>query len=222
MKKMPANTTIILAGGSFILLILLVLPEKKSYATVDMAYTLTDTSKWKEVSFSKNQLLNKMAYADTANFMHQQIYPCAKCFLRLEVANALLKANALAANQQLKLAIFDCYRPKKYQQKMFELVKNPDYVAEPIKGSMHNKGLAVDIGLANNKDQLLDFGCDFDDFSEKAHFDYPQLTTVAKKNRILLRDIMIKAGFEPYKNEWWHFNYKQVDYPVDEFIWNCN
>jgi D-alanyl-D-alanine dipeptidase len=177
---------------------------------------------WQEINFNETQMIEKMAYADTANFMHEKIYSCAKCFLRTEAADALLKANQLALKEKLRLVLFDCYRPKVYQQKMYDIAKNPNYVALPTKGSMHNKGLAVDIGLADIKGNLLDCGSRFDDFSEKAHFSYSNIPEKAKSNRRKLREIMMQAGFEPYKNEWWHFNYSKAEYPTDDFIWNCN
>ena len=106
---------------------------------------------------------------------------------------------------------------------MFDIVKNPKYVAEPKQGgSMHNKGLAVDISLANKNGILLDFGGEFDDFSEKSHHGYKDLSSTAKANRKLLKEIMIEVGFEPYKYEWWHYSYKKVNYSLDDFIWDCN
>jgi D-alanyl-D-alanine dipeptidase len=212
MKKMQKNITIILAGVSFLICINNSLKSQIN----------TSASNWKEISFKETRIIEKLAYADTANFMHEKVYPCAKCFLRPEAAEALLKANQLAAQLHLHIVLFDCYRPKVYQQKMYDLVKNPDYVALPTKGSMHNKGLAVDISLADDKGNLLDFGCAFDDFSDKAHFSYPAISAVAKANRKVLQEIMLQAGFESYKNEWWHFNFKKVEYPVDDFIWKCN
>lgn len=209
---MQKNITIILVGVSFIC----------SSSSLSCQTSVPSTGQWKEINFKETHIIQKLAYADTANFMHEKIYPCAKCFLRPEVATALLYANQFAAHLNLRLVLFDCYRPKIYQQKMYDLVKNPDYVALPIKGSMHNKGLAVDIGLADDKGSLLDFGCDFDDFSDKAHFSYPGISAQAKANRKQLQEIMLQAGFEPYKNEWWHFNFKKVDYPVDDFTWTCN
>jgi D-alanyl-D-alanine dipeptidase len=174
---------------------------------------------WNEVK-SDSGLILRMAYADTNNFTHEQIYPCPKCYLRPEVNKALIAAGKLALSKNLNLIIFDCYRPKQYQQKMYDIVKNPDYVALPVKGSMHNKGLAVDIALSK-EGKLLDFGSEFDDFSVKAHYSAKGISATARKNRALLRSIMIKAGFAPYENEWWHFNYSTVKYPADDFIWNC-
>lgn len=181
------------------------------------AITNPDTLKlkhvgWMKVKFPRKGCLNKMAYADTSNFMHQQVYPCASCQLREEVGWALEKAIQLALEKKLQLVMYDCYRPLHLQKKMFDLVKNADYVADPVRGSKHNKGMAVDIGLADSLGTLLDMGCAFDEFSELAHINYPHLSKEAKKNRQMLRQIMLQAGFESYEKEWWHFNYEKRKY----------
>jgi D-alanyl-D-alanine dipeptidase len=183
--------------------------------------TAYNDSLWAEVNFKTSGMINSMAYADTANFMHAKIYPCARCFLRPEVALALEKANSLAETKKLRLVIYDCYRPYGFQKKMYDIVNNPRYVAKPGKGSNHNRGAAVDLALADENGQLLDMGNAFDDFSELSHYTADGITTEAKKNRKILRSIMVKAGFKPYDNEWWHFDYKQNIYPVSGFIWKC-
>ncbi len=179
-------------------------------------------SSWVKLDFNKENILEKMAYASADNFMKQQIYPCESCYLRPEVHTALLKASKIAQSKGCKIVIFDCYRPKQFQQKMFEIVNNPNYVAKPTKGSMHNKGLAIDLSLADSNGNQLDMGTVFDDFSEKANYNCKSISTTAKNNRKLLRNIMLQAGFEPYENEWWHFNFRTVNYPADDFVWKCN
>lgn len=178
-------------------------------------------SLWTEVDFESSGMLNRMAYADTANFMHAKIYPCARCFLRPEVAEALEKANELAKDRDLKLVIYDCYRPYGYQRKMYEIVNDPRYVAPPGKGSNHNRGAAIDLTLADENGKLLDMGNPFDDFSELSQYDNDSIPRQAQKNRKLLRNIMVKAGFTPYNNEWWHFDYKQKRYATAGFKWDC-
>lgn len=163
----------------------------------------------------------QMVYASDSNFTHQALYPCTKCLLRPEVATALLKAQEEALKNSLRIVIFDCYRPFSVQKHMYEIVNNPDYVAKPTKGSMHNKGCAVDIGLADMKGNLLDMGSKFDEFSEKAFFSYSKLTAVQSKNRMFLRDLMKKNSFTPYEKEWWHFNFNSVSYPTCDSMWKC-
>lgn len=204
---------------------LLLLGEKQPSGLIIVSgiNPVNDTVKgnWREIDFDSTSMINRMAYADTANFMHQKIYPCARCFLRPEVAEALEKAGEIAQDKGLKLIIYDCYRPYGFQRKMYEIVNNPKYVAKPGKGSNHNRGAAVDLALANEDGALLDMGNDFDDFSELSHYNNLEISPEAKKNRKTLRSIMKKAGFSPYDNEWWHFDYRKKIYPVSGFIWNC-
>lgn len=176
---------------------------------------------WAEVDFEASGMLNRMAYADTANFMHAKIYPCARCFLRPEVAEALDKANEIAKGKGVTLVIYDCYRPYPFQQVMYDIVNDPRYVAPPGKGSNHNRGAAVDISLADEHGELLDMGGAFDDFTEISHYDSDNVSKIGKKNRKLLRNIMKKAGFTPLSSEWWHFDYKKVRYETASFIWDC-
>lgn len=179
-------------------------------------------AEWSEVYFDSLAISNRMAYADTANFMHEKIYPCARCFLRPEVADALKEANKIAKDKGVTLVIYDCYRPYSYQYKMYQIVNNPMYVAKPGKGSNHNRGAAIDISLADENGQLLDMGGAFDDFSEISNYLADGISKQARKNRRLLRKIMTRAGFKPYNGEWWHFDYKQKSYPAADFKWDCN
>jgi len=179
------------------------------------------STEWSEIRFDSLDVINNMAYADTINFMHQKVYPCARCLLRPEVATALDKAHALAADKGYRLVLFDCYRPYPIQFKMYEIVNNPKYVAKPGKGSNHNRGQAVDISLADAQGNLIDMGGAFDDFSEVSHPDYKGISRKARKNRRLLQSIMTKAGFSIYPYEWWHFDYKKQAYPTSEYVWDC-
>ena len=233
MKKTLKNITIISAGVSLILSCTNCSnttstdqsSPKEISSTVDTVGEKLDSiySSWTEVSFQEDGIIESMAYADTSNFVGQKIYPCARCFLRPEAAKALMIAKGIATQKGLKLIVFDCYRPTQHQQEMFDLVQDSKYVAEPKEGgSMHNKGLAVDIALTDSLGNILDFGGAFDEFSEVSHHGYDKLNSLAISNRVLLKKIMSEAGFTPYPYEWWHYSYKQVDYNLDDFIWTCN
>lgn len=92
---------------------------------------------------------------------------------------------------------------------------NPQYVANPTKGSRHNRGCAIDITLVDKYDKELDMGTDFDCFTEKAHKSYTNLPEDVLKNRKLLHNIMEKHHFIGWKNEWWHFDFENwQDYPI--------
>lgn len=216
--------TILTILGVLVLLVLgtSTVTDQKLTNNFHQELVMKDSSDWQEINMDAKGMVNKMAYADTANFMGQKIYPCAKCFLRPEVAEALEKANTLASAKNLKLVIFDCYRPYGYQQKMFEIVNNPKYVAPPGKGSNHNRGAAVDLSLADNEGNLLDMGNEFDDFSSLSHYISDKISAKAQNNRKQLRDIMKEAGFTPYDNEWWHFDYRKKRYETSDFRWECD
>lgn len=219
----------ILRGMSYaILLVLLcsiaaVKPRSLRFYSKDAIATASDTinTVWAEVDFETSGMLNRMAYADTANFMHTKIYPCARCFLRPEVAEALSIANDIAKDKDLKLVIYDCYRPYSFQKVMYEIVNDPRYVAPPGKGSNHNRGAAVDLALADENGELLDMGGAFDDFSDISHYGSDKVSDMGRKNRKILRKIMMRAGFTPLESEWWHFDYRKKRYPNAGFKWDC-
>jgi zinc D-Ala-D-Ala dipeptidase len=197
-------------------------PANASFNNSDKT-TIQDTIKdWAEVNFELQGIQNRMAYADTANFMHQKIYPCARCFLRPEVADALEEANQIAKDKGYTLVVYDCYRPYGYQKVMYDIVNDPRYVAPPGKGSNHNRGRAIDLSLADENGNLLDMGTPFDDFTEMSNYDAEGLTREARRNRRALRNIMKRAGFSPYNHEWWHFDYKKRNYETSDFRWDCN
>jgi D-alanyl-D-alanine dipeptidase len=167
-------------------------------------------------------IINELKYATQDNFLKQKIYPCAECYLREEVANSLMKINIEAKLLGYKLVVFDCYRPYSAQVKMFSIIPDDRYVADPNKGaSNHNRGIALDISLASSEGTLLEMGSEFDEFSAKSHVDYSKISKTAKKNRITLKNLMVKGGFLPYENEWWHFSYHNKKYKTSDFSWSC-
>lgn len=147
-------------------------------------------------------------YATKNNFTHRVLYPSAKVYLRKVVAEHLKMVNDYVKQKyNLRLKVFDGYRPLSVQKKMWKIVPDSRYVANPKNGSRHNRGAAVDLTLIDSTGKELDMGTGFDNFTEKAHYNYSGLTEEQKKNRKILRDAMIKFGFEPLETEWWHFDY---------------
>lgn len=150
-----------------------------------------------------------LRYATTNNFMHERLYPVAKAYLRAPVAAALADAERELAAEGLGLKVWDAYRPYRVTVKMWEPIKNPDYVADPKKGSRHNRGAAVDltlIDLRTGKELPMPTG--FDDFTPRARNDFNDLPAEAIANRAKLRDVMTRHGFEPLPSEWWHYDFK--------------
>lgn len=163
-----------------------------------------------------------LRYATKNNFTKQKIYDCARCYLRPEVAENLLKAKEeLQQKFGYSIKLFDCFRPRPYQQKLWDIVPDADYVTPPSKGSMHSKGLAVDLTLIDKNGDELDMGTPFDFFGKEAHYDYPH-TDAIKRNRWILKSTLEKFGFGGIRTEWWHFSYRKTAYPLDDWVWECN
>lgn len=147
-------------------------------------------------------------YASTNNFMHRMMYPAGttNTFLRLPAANALKKVQDDLKNSGFGLKIFDAYRPYSVTEKFWELVHDERYVANPAKGSGHNRGIAVDLTIINLKTgKELDMGTGFDNFSDTAHHAFTKLPEEVLQNRDLLKSTMEKFGFRALDTEWWHY-----------------
>ncbi|OED44434.1 peptidase M15, partial [Flavobacteriaceae bacterium (ex Bugula neritina AB1)] len=134
-----------------------------------------------------NYFVLDMKYATSDNFLKKAVYSCAKCYVRGIVAKALIKANADFMKKGYRIKLFDCYRPHSVQKKMWKIVPNPGYVADPKGGSIHNRGAAVDISLTDLKGNSIDMGTAFDHFGKEAHHAYTKLPKEVIANRRLLR-----------------------------------
>ena len=160
-------------------------------------------------------------YATPDNFTGRTLYPVARCLLRPAVAEQLAQAQAAAAREGLGLEVFDCYRPLSIQRQLWALVPDERYVADPAKGSRHNRGAAVDLTLVDAAGAELPMPTGFDDFTERAHRDYDDLPAAAIANRARLERLMTAAGFTGLPTEWWHFDadgwqqYGILDLPLE-------
>lgn len=166
-----------------------------------------------------------MRYAGHKNFLGRPVpgYRCAECWLRREVADALVKVAEEARAMGFRLIVYDCYRPQRAtrafiawaadeaDQKMKaeyypNLAKSEIFPRGYIsKNSQHSLGIAVDIAFVGR-----DFGTPFDLFDKSSATDYPDVSPEARKNRKALFDLMLKHGFENLPQEWWHFSYAGV------------
>lgn len=154
-------------------------------------------------------IVQDVRYATDNNFTNQVLYPSAKVFLRKIAAEHLAQANEyLKRNHNLRIKIFDGFRPLFVQKIMWEILPDDRYVADPAKGSRHNRGAAVDITLIDADGNELDMGTPYDDFTERASFASRDVSEKAYGNRKLLRETMIQFGFVPLETEWWHFDFK--------------
>lgn len=147
-------------------------------------------------------------YATANNFMGEVLYPAELALLRAPAAEALARVQAELAEQGLGLVVFDAYRPYRVTVRMWEKIGDPDYVADPAKGSRHNRGAAVDVTLARLADGVpLEMPTDYDDFSPRAHHNFQEFSDEVKANRALLRQVMEQQGFEALASEWWHYDF---------------
>lgn len=149
-----------------------------------------------------------LRYATATNFVKQPVYPVgtSHTFLRLPAALALKKIQEELQVNGLGLKIYDAYRPYSVTVKFWELVKDERYVANPTKGSGHNRGLAIDLTIINLKTGVeLDMGTGFDNFTDTAHHSFTKLNATVLQNRKLLKDVMLKHGFNLLETEWWHY-----------------
>ena len=157
-------------------------------------------------------------YAGTNNFMGIQLYDEPRAFLQRPAAEAVVRVHTMLKKYGYGLIIYDAYRPW-YVTKMF-WDATPDqqkiFVADPVKGSRHNRGGAVDLGLYRlETGEVVDMGSDYDEFSIRAFPSYPGGTTEQRERRELLRLLMAGEGFTVYPEEWWHFDYRDWrQYPI--------
>lgn len=163
-----------------------------------------------------------MRYATENNFLNAKVYDCAECYMRVKTAKALIAANKDFIKKGYRIKFFDCYRPNDVQYKMWEIVPNPQYVADPVKGSIHNKGGAVDITLVTLDGNEVDMGTDFDFFGKRAYHDNLELPEEILRHRTLLKETMEAHGFWPIRTEWWHYNLSAASNDaVANFKWPC-
>ncbi|OYT72102.1 MAG: D-alanyl-D-alanine dipeptidase [Chloracidobacterium sp. CP2_5A] len=150
-------------------------------------------------------------YATANNFVGRPVYAEARAFLQRPAAEALVKAHRWLKTQGYGLVVFDGYRPWRVTKLFWELTSpdKRDYVADPAKGSLHNRGCAADVSLYDLKTgELVTMPSEYDEMSERAHPDYAGGTEDQRRLRDLLRSAMERFDFKVYRYEWWHFDYK--------------
>lgn len=197
------------------------LSSKKSAVLLDINQEKDDNAFVNLKNYSHDFVFD-MKYATADNFLKEQVYPCDECFLRVKTIKSLLQANQAFIAKGYRIKLYDCYRPLAIQKKMWKIVPNPTYVANPKKGSIHNKGGAVDITLVDSLGVELDMGTGFDFFGPEAGHNYTNLSAEILANRQLLKTIMLQYNFKSFDSEWWHYNLNNssVD-AVSNLKWRC-
>lgn len=159
-----------------------------------------------EITPQSHDVMIALAYATPHNFTEKPVYaPAARCFLHTEAAEKLAEAVSLADAIGYKLKILDAYRPTEAQWKLWEHTPDPDFLADPNRGSPHSRGVAVDLVLCERDGTELDMGTPFDAFTPLSHHGNQEVSPEAQRNRHLLMGIMTTAGWDFFRNEWWHY-----------------
>jgi D-alanyl-D-alanine dipeptidase len=150
-------------------------------------------------------------YATANNFVGRPVYPEARAFLQRPAAEAVVRVHKQLKKKGLGIVIFDGYRPWTITKLFWDVVPEDKrkFVADPVKGSKHNRGCAIDLSIYVLKTgELIPMPSGYDEFTERASPDYKGGTDQERANREMLRKLMEAEGFTVNPNEWWHFDYK--------------
>ena len=147
-----------------------------------------------------------LKYATADNFTGSPVYRSDRCYLHADAAGALQRAIALAAPLGLSFLIYDAFRPGEAQQRLWEHTPDPTFLADPAVGSSHSRGVAVDLTLIDTATRRpLDMGTAFDVFTPLSAHGCTEVAAEAQQNRLLLLGLMTAAGWDFYRDEWWHY-----------------
>jgi D-alanyl-D-alanine dipeptidase len=146
-----------------------------------------------------------LAYATAQNFTGVPVYRNAICYLHRDAADALARAVALARPHGLAVRVYDALRPSEAQWTLWNHTPDPNFLADPRRGSPHSRGAAVDLTLLGDGGRELDMGTPFDSFRPQSHHGVTDIPIAAQRNRFLLLGLMTAAGWDFYRNEWWHY-----------------
>lgn len=190
--------------------------------SVAQAVRQADTTPFIDILSVNPRIALDIRYATNNNFTKRKLYRQPRCILRAPVAQALSKVQTDLETQGLGLKVFDCYRPLSVQKMLWKIVPDERYVANPARGSRHNRGAAVDLTLVDRAGKELPMPTGFDDFTERASRSYMELPADVIQNRKTLETAMVKAGFVPLPTEWWHFDGKDWQkYPVRDISFDA-
>jgi D-alanyl-D-alanine dipeptidase len=169
-----------------------------------------------EISAEEDGLSIALAYASAENFTGAAIYRRALCLLHPDAAARLKDAAAIARALGYRIKLFDAFRPCEAQWVLWRHTPDPEFLADPRRGSPHSRGVAVDVTLIRPSGAELDMGTPFDAFTPLSHHGRTEgLGAPAQQNRLTLLGIMTAAGWEFYRNEWWHYQlFDARSYPL--------
>ncbi len=157
-------------------------------------------------------------YATANNFVGRPLYTQARAFLQRPAAEALVRVQRALRRQGYGLSVFDGYRPWQVTKLFWDLTPadKKQFVADPARGSRHNRGCAVDLTLSDLRTgRQVSMPGEYDEMSERSHINYTGGTAEQRRLRDLLRAAMEAEGFTVYEPEWWHYDYQDwKQYPI--------
>ena len=190
-----------------------------------------DKTGFAEISTVIHDAVYDIRYYSPNNFTGNRIkgYKAPRAYLTKEALTALAKAAEDLRKQGYRLLIWDAYRPQKAVDNFVAWIKDPndpgdktffpelkksdlvagDYIATK---SGHTRGSTIDLTIIKKDGSPVDMGGTFDLFSEISHHKYDKITKEQKRNRKILKEAMLKAGFKSLYSEWWHFTLKDEPY----------
>ncbi len=163
------------------------------------------------ITEQNHDVLIDLIYAGENNFTGQVIYDHPLCFLHPQAEAGLRQAITAARGFGLRLKILDAFRPQEAQEALWAVAPNPDYIADPKKGSNHTRGVAIDLTLVGADGQALDMGTPVDTMTAASHHFYVGHSADIQVNRMRLLTVMLEAGFVHHPREWWHYQLPAAD-----------
>jgi len=152
-------------------------------------------------------LFAEVPYATKNNFTGQVLYHNHSFWVTREAGEKLKLIQDSLKSLNLSLYFFDTYRPYVSTEKMWRIVPDERYAANPANGSGHNRGVSVDVSLANLENgKPVPMPTVFDNFTDSAHHDFSNLSNEVLKNRAILKGVMEFYGFKALSTEWWHYS----------------
>jgi D-alanyl-D-alanine dipeptidase len=168
-----------------------------------------------EITPQTHPVVLDLAYATPRNFTGRPVYRRQACYLHSEAAAKLERTIELARPLGLRIKIFDAFRPAEAQWVLWNTRPDPNFLADPRRGSPHSRGVAIDLTLVDDSRGELDMGTPFDAFTPLSHHGNTDVAVEAQRNRFLLLGLMSAAGWDFYGNEWWHYQlFNARQYPL--------
>ncbi|MFT5732222.1 MAG: D-alanyl-D-alanine dipeptidase [Planctomycetota bacterium] len=158
-----------------------------------------------EIAAEDPRIRVRAVYATPDNFVGETLYPVGRIYLRQSAMKRLSRVQDDLEADGLGLLVFDGYRPWSVTKRMWDVIGDPDFVADPSKGSRHNRGMAVDLALVDANGRALPMPTQFDAFVPEARADAAVLEPM-RRNRDRLIEAMAAHGFAVLSSEWWHFD----------------